>query len=89
DRVSLPLYPYHSYVGIQVPEARGAWGTYHTDTTYRLSVVCIDPKGRPVSGRQLKAQVYKLNHDWWWDGSITGAASYIASPSVELQQEHE
>lgn len=89
DRVSVPFYPYRSYVGIQVPEARGPWGTYRTDTTYSFSVASIDAKGRPFGGRQLKAQVYKLNYNWWWDGSITGAASYIASPSVELQQEHD
>ncbi|MBK6830636.1 MAG: hypothetical protein IPG92_07815 [Flavobacteriales bacterium] len=30
-----------------------------------------------------------MNYNWWWDGSITGAASYISSPSVELRQEAE
>ena len=89
DRVSVPYYPYASYAGIQVPDARSAWGTYRTDTTYNFSIASIDPKGKPIAGRQLKAQVYKLNYNWWWDGSITGSASYIASPSVELQQEQD
>jgi len=89
DRVSVPYYPYTSYVGVRAPESRNNWGTLTTDTTYQFSVACVDPKGKPIAGHQLKAQVYKLNYNWWWDGSITGAASYISSPSVELQQEQE
>lgn len=87
DRVSVPYYPYVSYVGIRAPELRSAWGTYVTDTTYKFPVVSVDAKGKALSGHALKAQVYKLNYNWWWDGSLTGQASYIASPSVELQQE--
>lgn len=87
DRVSVPYYPYESYVGIQAPDTRSAWGTYVTDTAYRFDVVSLDAKGKVLAGHALKAQVYKLNYNWWWDGSLTGSASYIASPSVELQQE--
>jgi len=89
DRVSVPYYPYTSYVGIRTPELRSAWGTYTTDTTYQFALASLDPKGKPIAGHNLKAQVYKLNYNWWWDGSISGSASYISSPSVELQQEKE
>lgn len=89
DRVSVPYYPYTSYVGVRAPESRNSWGTLVTDTTYQFSVASVDAKGKPIASHQLKAQVYKLNYNWWWDGSLTGAASYISSPSVELQQEHE
>ena len=89
DHVSVPYYPYTSYVGIRTPELRSAWGTYTTDTTYQFALASVDPKGRPIAGHSLKAQVYKLNYNWWWDGSISGSASYISSPSVELQQEKE
>ncbi|MBK9175740.1 MAG: hypothetical protein IPM46_05260, partial [Flavobacteriales bacterium] len=89
DRVSVPYYPYSSYAGILAPDVRSAWGTYTTDTTYTFTLASIDSKGKPIAGHALKAQVYKLNYNWWWDGSLTGAASYISSPSVELQQEKE
>ena len=68
---------------------RSSWGTYITDTTYKFTIASIDAKGKPLAGHALKAQVYKMNYNWWWDGSITGAASYISSPSVELRQEAE
>ncbi len=89
DRVTVPYYPYPSYAGIQVPKAGSYWGTYLTDTTYHIAVASIDAKGKPLAGHTLKAQVYKMNWNWWWDGSLTGAASYISSPSVELRQEHD
>src|SRR5436190_13504018 len=28
-----------------------------------------------------------MDWNWWWDGSMTGAANYISSPSVELRKE--
>jgi len=88
DRVSVPYYPYTSYVGILVPEVRSAWGTLVTDTTYAFTVANTDADGKPLAGRELKAQVYKMDWNWWWDGSITGQSSYISSPSVQLRQEH-
>lgn len=87
DRVSVPYYPYTSYSGIKAPELHSAWGTFMTDTTYKFAVVSVDAKGKPLAGHTLKAQVYKMNWNWWWDGGITGSASYISSPSVELRQE--
>jgi len=87
DRQSFPYYPYTSYVGIQPPTLNSAWGTMHTDTTYAIGVVSIDADGKALGGHQLKAQIYKLNYNWWWDGDIDGNANYISSPSVELRKE--
>ncbi len=89
DQVSVPYYPYTSYVGMMLPELHNSWGTFQTDTTYKFAVVSVDAHGKPIAGHALKAQVYKLNYNWWWDGSITGSSSYISSPSVELQQEQQ
>ncbi|MBL0128532.1 MAG: hypothetical protein IPP83_13990 [Flavobacteriales bacterium] len=89
DQVSVPYYPYSSYVGMKLPELRNSWGTFQTDTTYKFAVVSVDAHGKPIASHALKAQVYKLNYNWWWDGSITGSSSYISSPSVELQQEQQ
>ncbi|MBP6312289.1 MAG: hypothetical protein KA408_08490 [Flavobacteriales bacterium] len=87
DRQTFPYYPYTSYVGIQPPELNSAWGTMHTDTTYAINVVSIDADGKVLTGHQLKAQIYKLNYNWWWDGDIDGNTNYISSPSVELRKE--
>lgn len=87
DRTSVEYYPYSAYVGIKEPGSYNAWGGLITDTTYNLPVVALDGAGRPMPGHALKAQVYKMQRNWWWDGDLDGAANYISSPSVELRQE--
>lgn len=89
DRTSVPYYPYVSYAGIHLPEAFNAWGGLVTDTTYQFAIAAVDAHGAPLSGHALKAQVYKLKQNWWWDGDLEGDANYISSPSVELRQEFE
>ncbi|MCW5897780.1 MAG: hypothetical protein KIT10_00810 [Flavobacteriales bacterium] len=89
DRVRVPYYPYTSYAGIMAPEIRGSWGNLVTDTTYRIPVAAVDAAGKALGGHLLKAQVYKLDWNWWWDGGIHGPSNYISSPSVTLRQEIE
>ncbi|MEO8590363.1 MAG: MG2 domain-containing protein [Flavobacteriales bacterium] len=87
DNTSVPYYPYVSYAGVKMPEIESAWGTLVTDTAYNFPLVAVDAFGKPLAGHELKVQVYKMNWNWWWDGSMTGAANYISSPSVELRKE--
>lgn len=89
DRISVPYYPFRSYAGIQVPEAFNAWGGLLTDTTYTFAIASVDAGGKPLGNHALKAQVYKMQRNWWWDGDLDGMANYISSPSVELRQEHD
>ncbi len=84
DRTTVPYYPYASYAGLKLADPATAWGSYLTDTTYTFEVAAVSADGKPVAGRELQAQVYKMNYDWWWDGSTTGDANYISSPSVQL-----
>ncbi len=87
DHTTMPYLPYPSYAGIRAPERYNSWGGLTTDTTYTLPVVAVDVNGAPIAGRALKAQVYKMQYDWWWDGDLEGVANYISSPSVKLQEE--
>jgi uncharacterized protein YfaS (alpha-2-macroglobulin family) len=87
DRLTLPYLPYSSYVGVKAPDVRTAWGNLLTDTTYRFQTVTLDQQGRPLAGRQVRAQVYRLGWNWWWDADIHGDASYINAPSVTLVKE--
>lgn len=87
DRTSVDYYPYSAYTGIRAPDAFNAWGSLVTDTSYAMPVVALDANGKPLAGHALKAQVYKMQRNWWWDGDLDGAANYISSPSVELREE--
>ncbi|HRH70497.1 MAG TPA: MG2 domain-containing protein [Flavobacteriales bacterium] len=87
DRTSIPYYPYASYAGVKAPEVRSAWGNLVTDTSYTIPVVAVDANGKPLGGHALKAQVYKLKRNWWWEGEMDGPSNYVSSPSVELRKE--
>lgn len=85
DNQRATYYPYASYAGIQAPDPKNAWGTLRTDTNYLFTAVAIDPDGKPLAGHALKATVYKMERDWWWDGGYDEAASYVTSPSVRME----
>ncbi len=87
DRTTVEYQPYTTYTGIQAPKRYNAWGGLSTDTTYALPVVAVDVHGKPIAAHALKAQVYKMQRNWWWDGDLDGNANYISSPSVELREE--
>ena len=87
DRMTIPCLPFNSYVGMRMPEPGSAWGSYVTDTSYAVPVVALTPQGKPIAGRKLTAQIYRLDHSWWWDGSMNGPANYISSPHARLRQE--
>lgn len=89
DRISVPYHPYATLAGVKVPDVRSPWGNLVTDTTYRFDVVSVDAQGKALAGRNLKAQVYRMDWNWWWDGSMNGPANYISSPSVQLRHEME
>ncbi|HQV75194.1 MAG TPA: MG2 domain-containing protein [Flavobacteriales bacterium] len=85
DQTTTAFYPYTSYAGVLAPEARSAWGNLVTDTTYKYAVVAVDANGKAIANHTLKAQIYKMRSNWWWDGDLSGDANYISSPSVELR----
>lgn len=89
DRTDVVYYPFTSYCGLVVPEASGWWGTYFTDTTYRISAVAIDANGKPLAAHALKAHVIKVSQNWWWDGDMEGANSYMNAPSSSVLGEQE
>jgi len=89
DRFDAVYYPYSAYTGILAPQANGYWGTYSTDTTYKLTAVALDPNGKPLAGHKLKAQVVKVSSNWWWNGDMNGPGSYMNAPSSTILGEDE
>ncbi len=68
DRFSIPYYPYRSLTGIRLPQGDKARGMLLTDTTHRVDIVTVDPDGKPLS-RSIELSIYKINWQWWWDGT--------------------
>ena len=89
DRTDITYYPFTAYTGLRTPEARNGWGTYVTDTTYRIQAVALTPDGKPLADHALKAQVVKVSQNWWWDGDMDGPASYMNAPSSTILGEQD
>lgn len=89
DRTEVHYYPYTSYAGLRVPEPTGYWGGYSTDTTYAIGAVSVDATGKQLPYRKLKAQVVKVDANWWWSGNMDDASNYMAAPSTRVIEEQE
>jgi uncharacterized protein YfaS (alpha-2-macroglobulin family) len=79
DSFSLPFHPYDSYVGLRAPKGDQARGMLLTDKDQEVSIVTIDPQGRPVSRDKVLVSLYKIEWKWWWDRSGESLAQYVAS----------
>ncbi len=89
DRTDALYYPFSAYAGILAPNATSYWGTYLTDTTYRMSALALDPNGKPLASHTLKAQVIKVSYNWWWNGDMEGPGSYMNAPSSTILGDQE
>ena len=75
---SVRYSPFTSYVGIELKE------DYETDTDLKFPVVCADEQGRLLSDRKLEWKIYKLDWQWWWEGTAKNLRRYVESESAEI-----
>lgn len=83
DRLSLPYYPYASFIGIRLPPGDKARGMLLTDTTHTADIVTIDADGRPVSREAIELTMYELSWTNWWDNS-EGNANFMSTSNARL-----
>lgn len=81
DALTLPFYPYKSFVGIKTPKGDEARGMLLTDQDHVLQIVTVDPDGQPVSRDKLEVSLYKVEWKWWWDKSGDSLAQYVSGSS--------
>jgi uncharacterized protein YfaS (alpha-2-macroglobulin family) len=68
--------PFESFVGIRMPETEDNW--YKTDEDYAPEIILVDKNGKPVSGNNLEARLYKVNWRWWWESGSESLAHYVS-----------
>ena len=76
DRFSVPYYPYLSYAGVKVPQGEGWANILGTNKDHIFNLACVDDKGKPLSGKTLTVNVYKLEYEWWWQRSELNVSEY-------------
>ncbi len=78
DVTSKKVSPYRYYVGIRTPEP-DLYASYTTDKNYTFDVISLSEEGKPVTRKNLKLKVYKINWRWWYSSSYEDLASYVSS----------
>lgn len=76
DRFSVSYYPFTSYSGVKVPKGEGWANILGTNKNHTFNVACADEKGKPLSGKTLTVNVYKLEYEWWWQRSELNVSEY-------------
>ncbi|MFN0313885.1 MAG: alpha-2-macroglobulin family protein [Burkholderiales bacterium] len=65
--MSMPYYPYRNFVGIKLPKGDASRDMLLTDKKHSVSIATVDAQGKPVSIKEVKVELYKIDWKWWWD----------------------
>ncbi|MCM1142571.1 MAG: MG2 domain-containing protein [Muribaculum sp.] len=76
---SVQFSPFGVYVGIDLSN-----NEYLTNTDLKLPVVVVNQKGARMKSRELTYKIYRLDWDWWWEGSADDLNRYVKSSSANL-----
>lgn len=79
DQVTLPYYPYTTFVGLQIPKGEAMQDMLLTGEPHTINLVAVDPDGRPATNQTVDIEFYKLDWRWWWDQSENDISNYIGS----------
>ena len=78
DRFTLPYYPYETFAGISLPESQRRQYRFYTDTTHVIELVSLSADGKPLPGKELNIEVYKIDWRWWWERRREDLSGYIS-----------
>lgn len=76
---SVQFSPFSVYVGIDLSKKE-----FLTDSDLKLPVVVVNQQGARIKTRDLDYKIYRLDWDWWWEGSSTDLNRYVKSSSADM-----
>lgn len=81
DGFSIPVSPYERYVGVRSPQESEA--QLNTGRAHRFEAAMVDYTGKPLSGRDVKVELFKVEWYWWWDSYNSNLAGYMSRSHLE------
>ena len=66
DNFSVVFSPYDVYTGLMIPKQYG-YKRFNLDEPNIIKAVTINENGKPIAGRKLELDLYRLSWSWWWD----------------------
>ena len=85
DQLTIPYYPYESFVGIKTPEGDRR-GMLLTDKDHNIRIATVDANGKPKSVKNVEVELFKLGWRWWWDNSANDVSNYVGRSHGERLQ---
>ncbi|MDX1803247.1 MAG: MG2 domain-containing protein [Alcanivorax sp.] len=79
---SVPVYPYHHWVGMKVPKGSGWGDSLSRDKQHGIDLMTLDSDGKPDPNRALDITVYRIDWRWWWDRSDDKLTNFISDPNT-------
>lgn len=67
--------PFTEYVGLRLPDSDDRWYSVRKPISVRGAV--LSTAGKPVEGRKINIELYRLEWRWWWDAEYDHIASYV------------
>ncbi len=86
NSVTIPYYPYPSFVGVKVPEGDKR-NMLLTDQDHTVQIAAVDATGKPISRPEVKVELFKINWKWWWDNSYEDLSNYVGRSHRDALQE--
>jgi uncharacterized protein YfaS (alpha-2-macroglobulin family) len=86
DRITMPYYPYPTYVGMNLPEPKN--GVYETNANHVIKLAVVDEKGKSFDRNSVEVEVYKLSWRWWWEHSDDDAYFIGNNLSQPVKRDH-
>jgi len=71
DAFSATLSPFRAYTGLKLPQNNYGQKRMDAGSAASLEIVAVNQAGRPLANRNLKAELYRVNWQWWWEQDRT------------------
>ena len=76
---SVPFSPFGVYVGIDLKNKN-----FETDKVIKFPVIVVNQVGARMKTRELEYKIYKLDWNWWYEGSSSDLNRYVHSTSADI-----
>ncbi len=86
DNFSLPYYPYSTYTGIAIPKNKYGSKKVDMGEDTNIDFVVVDKNGNPLSNRNLKIGMYRVQWRWWWERSRDNISKYNSSSHYDAEE---
>lgn len=77
DFISKKYSPYRAYVGVKLEHGKNWLKALDTEDKHKIAIAAVDEFGKPLS-RDVTVELYKMDRDWWWEGSYNDISGYIS-----------